>query len=117
VEPAFFSAWPMSGEELHAVASECAALCHFDPDTLEDLKRAPGANEDCEAACYDCLLSYYNQRDHRLLDRIDPSLPAGPRPRPHRDSSPEADLREEHGDAPASTWLNPISRISLAPAR
>ena len=30
---------------------------------------APGAKEACEAACYDCLLSYGNQRDHRLLDR------------------------------------------------
>lgn len=23
----------------------------------------------CERACYDCLLSFYNQRDHELLDR------------------------------------------------
>ena len=29
----------------------------------------PGAREDCEAACYDCLMSYGNQPDHRLLDR------------------------------------------------
>jgi very-short-patch-repair endonuclease len=35
----------------------------------EDLRRAPGAKEDCEAACYNCLMSYYNQMDHRLLDR------------------------------------------------
>jgi len=24
-----------------------------------------------EAACYDCLMSYYNQMDHRFLDRPD----------------------------------------------
>jgi very-short-patch-repair endonuclease len=30
---------------------------------------APGAKEVCEAGCYDCLLSYYNQPDHRLVDR------------------------------------------------
>lgn len=30
---------------------------------------APNSKEDCEAACYDCLLSYYNQHDHRVLDR------------------------------------------------
>ena len=27
------------------------------------------AREDCEAACYDCLMTYSNQRDHALLDR------------------------------------------------
>ena len=44
-------------------------LCHFDPATGEDRRRAERAKEDCEAACYDCLLSYQNQRDHKLLDR------------------------------------------------
>lgn len=44
-------------------------VCHFDPDSGEDLRRAEGAREDCDRACYDCLLSYYNQRDHELLDR------------------------------------------------
>ncbi len=51
------------------VAREALRLCHFDPRTGEDLRHAPGAREDCEAACYDCLMSYYNQMDHRLLDR------------------------------------------------
>ncbi|MCC7019663.1 MAG: DEAD/DEAH box helicase [Ardenticatenales bacterium] len=54
---------------LRAVAEEALRLCHFDPTTLEDRRRAEGAAEDCEAACYDCLLSYANQPDHRLLDR------------------------------------------------
>ena len=44
-------------------------MCHFAPDTLEDEHRAAGGLEDCEAACYDCLLSYSNQRFHGLLDR------------------------------------------------
>lgn len=56
-------------EALAAVAREALSLCHFDPDTGIDLGRAPGSREDCEAACYDCLMSYYNQMDHRLLDR------------------------------------------------
>jgi len=70
--------------------------CHFDPDTGDDLKRAPHSREDCEAACYDCLLSYYNQRDHRVLDRhaIRDILMAW------RDgkvsTSPRAMTREEH---------------------
>ncbi|GHO84906.1 DEAD/DEAH box helicase [Dictyobacter formicarum] len=56
---------------MREVAREALRLCHFDPDTGEDLRRAPRAQEDCEAACYDCLLSYYNQRDHLLLDRFE----------------------------------------------
>ena len=51
------------------VASKALSLCHYDPETGEDLRRSPRAQEDCEAACYDCLMSYYNQRDHQLLDR------------------------------------------------
>ncbi|HHH31786.1 MAG TPA: DEAD/DEAH box helicase [Polyangiaceae bacterium] len=56
-------------DTLPAVARLALEIGHFDPDTGEDQRRAKGAREDCEAACYDCLLSYYNQRDHRLLDR------------------------------------------------
>ena len=56
-------------DALAEVAREALHLCHFDPDTGADLRRAPGAKEDCEAACYDCLMSYTNQMDHELLDR------------------------------------------------
>ena len=51
------------------VARMALRLCHFDPETGEDRHRAPQAREDCEAACYDCLMSYGNQRFHQLLDR------------------------------------------------
>lgn len=51
------------------VARTALELCHFAPDTGADLRHAPGASEDCEAACYDCLLSYTNQPDHPVLDR------------------------------------------------
>ena len=54
---------------LAQVARTALEICHFDPDTGDDLRHAPGAKEDCEAACYDCLLSYGNQPDHRLVDR------------------------------------------------
>jgi superfamily II DNA/RNA helicase len=37
--------------------------CHFDPQALTDSK------EDCVRACYECLLSYTNQRDYPLLNR------------------------------------------------
>jgi ATP-dependent helicase YprA (DUF1998 family) len=55
---------------LERTLREAIALCHFDPDTGEDLDHAPGASERCEAACYDCLLSYFNQPDHALVDRF-----------------------------------------------
>ena len=54
---------------LTEVARGALELCHFDPDTGADRGSAPGAKERCEAACYDCLMSYGNQPDHELLDR------------------------------------------------
>lgn len=45
------------------IAKEALRRCHVDPVTLGALDGA------CEAACYDCLLSYRNQIDHQLLDR------------------------------------------------
>ena len=56
-------------DALAKVADQALAICHFDPSTGKDLLRAEGAAEDCEAACYDCLMTYSNQRDHELLDR------------------------------------------------
>ncbi len=54
---------------LAEVAREALRVCHFDPDSGADLHSAPNADEECEAACYDCLLSYSNQRIQFLLDR------------------------------------------------
>ena len=52
-----------------AIAKRGLELCHFDPASGQDLFKAPHAKENCEAACYDCLMSYGNQPDHPLLDR------------------------------------------------
>jgi ATP-dependent helicase YprA (DUF1998 family) len=54
---------------LPRVAREALDRCHFDPETGDDLAVDTADRERCDAACYDCILSYYNQRDHRLLDR------------------------------------------------
>ena len=54
---------------LARVARRALDLCHYDPDTGEDTQEAAGVSEACEAACYDCLMSYSNQQDHELLDR------------------------------------------------
>lgn len=46
------------------LARRALELCHFNPDTLED----QGALS-CGKACYECLLDYSNQPDHKDLDR------------------------------------------------
>lgn len=56
-------------EAINRVARRALEICHFDPDDGTDLGKAPRAKENCEAACYDCLMSYTNQLDHKLLDR------------------------------------------------
>jgi ATP-dependent helicase YprA (DUF1998 family)/very-short-patch-repair endonuclease len=54
---------------LGRVARTALDICHFDSETGVDLGRAPHSRDECEAACYDCLMTYSNQRDHLLLDR------------------------------------------------
>jgi hypothetical protein len=49
---------------LPLLARRALEICHFHPDTLED----EGA-ETCGKACYECLLDYGNQPDHKDLDR------------------------------------------------
>ncbi len=51
---------------LGMVARKALELLHFDPNTGEEPADAPAP---CVASCYDCLRSYYNQRDHDILDR------------------------------------------------
>lgn len=55
---------------LARVASRALQICHVDPATGADLPMRPG-HDACEAACYDCLMSYRNQPDHPLLDRAE----------------------------------------------
>ncbi len=59
---------------LAEVARKALAVLHFDvegasglPEVAEALADAPDTS--CVAACYRCVLSYYNQPDHELLDR------------------------------------------------
>jgi len=55
-------------DALAEVAKKALEICHFDAAGV-DQKHAPRAKEICEAACYDCLLSYSNQFDHAVIDR------------------------------------------------
>jgi ribosomal protein L37E len=57
---------------LAEVARQALAIMHFDveenlPGTASTLVDVAGTT--CVAACYRCVMSYYNQPDHELLDR------------------------------------------------
>jgi hypothetical protein len=56
---------------LARAARTALAICHFDPDTGDDLATAaaPDGGEPCQLGCYDCLLAYANQRHHAEIDR------------------------------------------------
>ena len=59
---------------LASVAREALEIMHLGaddalPDSAQELSDQPGTA--CVAACYRCLMSYYNQPDHELLDRRD----------------------------------------------
>ena len=59
---------------LASVASKALEIMHLavdgaPPDSASDLSDQPGTA--CVAACYRCLMSYYNQPDHENLDRRD----------------------------------------------
>lgn len=61
-------------DRLAKVAREALAILHYDvaedlPASVPELREPE--NPDCVAGCYRCLLSYYNQPDHDLLDRKD----------------------------------------------
>ncbi len=62
-------------EGLANVAREALRIIHLDvadgsmPASAAGLQDQP--ETDCVAACYRCLMSYYNQPDHELIDRRD----------------------------------------------
>lgn len=55
--------------ELAEVSKEALSICHYDPTTGNDLRRGPHSPEDCNQACYDCLMNYTNQPHHDVLSR------------------------------------------------
>ena len=58
-------------DALPRAARTALQIMHFDPNTGADVSAdEPGAGrERCVRACYDCLLSYGNQRVHEMIDR------------------------------------------------
>jgi hypothetical protein len=55
---------------LARAATRALELMHFDAKKQGAFEDVPDTA--CVAACYRCLMSYYNQPDHELLDRRDP---------------------------------------------
>jgi ATP-dependent helicase YprA (DUF1998 family) len=49
------------------IAKQALRICHFNPETGQE--EGLGGCRRCTVACYECLLSYTNQPEHRLLDR------------------------------------------------
>ena len=106
---------------LEDLAREALRICHFDPATGRDERRAEGATEDCEAACYDCLMTYANQRDHPLLDRQQVREILLDLARCKLRASPSiytfaehlASLRQQAGSDLERAWLDHLARRGL----
>lgn len=113
------------GEEgsLAAVSRRALQIMHLAiedgelPDDASNLEDQPDAA--CVAACYRCLMSYFNQPDHELLDRRDEAArglllrlarartsPGEVRPPPVPDPVDGVDSRE-------GRWLAEVSRREL----
>lgn len=65
-------------ERLAEVAQRALEVMHFTPESIEEalITRDASSLQDlddafCVRGCYRCLLSYYNQMDHALIDRTD----------------------------------------------
>ncbi|MCY4320437.1 MAG: DEAD/DEAH box helicase [Alphaproteobacteria bacterium] len=68
-------------EALNRVAVKALELMHFNIDSVETAVEAgdPGLlvereEEACVRGCYRCLLSYFNQPDHEMIDRTSPEV-------------------------------------------
>jgi very-short-patch-repair endonuclease len=106
---------------LPAVARLALEIAHFNPDSGKDEGIATATRESCEAACYDCLLSYFNQRDHRLVDRhllpevlipgLTASVRTSPAPMPREDQL--ARLLNLCQSELEKKWVRMIDRMGL----
>lgn len=58
------------------VADRALRICHYESsgDWLDKKLQECNISSECEAGCYRCLLSYYNQPDHEIIDRRNPEV-------------------------------------------
>ena len=56
--------------ELSRIAKKSLEIMHYDTEKpIRSVDDLTDTNTQCVAACYNCLLSYYNQSDHAIIDR------------------------------------------------
>lgn len=114
-------------QSLAQVASAALRLLHHHQpegawsfENLEALEQRHDGNSICEAGCYQCLLSYFNQPDHTNINRrnvdalkllvalANAQVVASVTPHP------SSDLLTHSEDSPdLSTWLNAIDAAGL----
>lgn len=73
-----------SPDQLAVIARQALEILHFDTAKLPESfsaadlasveNRTPAGERICEAGCYQCLLSYYNQPDHEHINRRDTAV-------------------------------------------
>ena len=61
-------------EAMTRVARKALQTCHYTSEGWAGLDDLEDNDPECEAGCYRCLLSYYNQPDHPQLDRRDEAM-------------------------------------------
>ena len=110
---------------LAAVARQALQIVHLDvgdgplPAASSDLVDLPETA--CVAACYRCLMSYYNQPEHENLDRRDEDARtillrlAGGRTVPREERQPEANDSVDGGDSRERLWRAEASRRGIPP--
>lgn len=116
-------------QSLAQVATNALKLMHFEApstgvwnwehlDTLE--RKNPLGTRICEAGCYQCLLSYYNQPDHELINRRDADalrlLVALANAQVVRTIATEPSSSSKGGDSPderLQNWLDALNQQGL----
>jgi hypothetical protein len=115
-------------QSLAMAAANALRLMHFDApegdwqlDQLDELeKHDKQGNRLCEAGCYQCLLSYYNQPDHEFIKRRDPealrllvALANAQVTRLHTLHPEHAAKTENPANDPIQSWLAELDARSL----
>lgn len=90
-----------------AVARRALKLMHYrEPYTPEQISETEHA---CVAGCYRCILSYYNQPDHELINRQDPAVVE------YLCAVATARSGSEDSAGTDEPWVNAVNRWALPP--